>query len=127
MCRDTWQPCVEELKSLLPAARIEIGFAYVQEVGLTTQRVGAGKLPIRVRNMLLTCCCFVQKLLEVQTVVGLLLGGDWGVAGVMVPVGVSCGWCWWPPKSCEHKNARAHPPRREGRGGLARARSLYYH
>lgn len=23
MCRDTWQPCVEELKSLLPAARIE--------------------------------------------------------------------------------------------------------
>ena len=46
----------------------------VQEVGITTQRVGAGKLPIRVRNMLLTCCCFVQKLLEVQTVVGLLLG-----------------------------------------------------
>ena len=74
--------------------RIEIGFVFVQEVGFTTQRVGAGKLPIRVRNMLLTCCCFVQKqLLELQTVVGLLLGGGWGVAGVMVPVGVRG---WWP-------------------------------
>ena len=100
--------------------RIEIGFIFVQEVGFTTQRVGAGKLPIRVRNMLLTCCCFVQKLLELQTVVGLLLGGGWGVAGVMVPVGVRG---WWPtgphspPKSCEQKNARAHPPCRKGRGG----------
>ena len=33
---------------------------------------------IRVRNMLLTCCCFVQKLLKLQTVVGLLLGGRGG-------------------------------------------------
>ena len=66
------------------AARIEIGIRLVQEVGITTQRVGAGKLPIRVRSMFLTCCCFVQKLLKLQPVVGLLLGwggGSWGVSG----------------------------------------------
>ena len=108
--------------------RIEIGFIFVQEVGFTTQRVGAGKLPIRVRNMLLTCCCFVQKLLELQTVVGLLLGGGWGVAGVMVPVGVRG---WWPtgphspPKSCEQKTLEPIRRAERGGGGLrALARSI---
>ena len=53
----------------------------VQELLNRTQHVVAGELPVRVRNMLLTCCCFAQKLLEVQTVVGLLLGGGWQLGG----------------------------------------------
>ena len=84
------------------AARVEIGFVFVQEVGIMTRRVGAGKMPIRVRNMLLTSCCFVQKLLEVRTVVGLLLGGvaARGLVAVVVPVcgvGVGSARCF----SCE--------------------------
>ena len=100
--------------------RIEIGFIFVQEVGFTTQRVGAGKLPIRVRNMLLTCCCFVQKLLELQTVVGLLLGGGW-LGGCWGDGACRCSWLVAhgtsqpPEKSCEQK--ALEPIRRAERGG----------
>ena len=59
--------------------------------------MGAGELPIRVRSMFLTCCCFVQKLLKLQPVVGLLLGwgGGWwlGVDGVGGQVGRWVGGC----------------------------------
>ena len=64
------------------------------------------------------CFSFAQKLLEVQTVVGSLLGGGWGV-GVMAPVGVSWlvahGTSQPPEKSCEQK--ALEPIRRAERGG----------
>ena len=70
--------------------------------------------------MLLTCCCFVQKLLELQTVVGLLLGGGW-LGGCWGDGACRCSWLVAhgtsqpPEKSCEQK--ALEPIRRAERGG----------
>ena len=71
-------------------------------------------MPFRVRSMFLTCCCFVQKLLKLQPVVGLLLGwgGGWwlGVDGVGGQVGRWVPAGRWVPSAnsqpCEKLRAK---------------------
>ena len=101
-------------------------------------------MPIRVRSMFLTCCCFVQKLLKLQPVVGLLLGwgGGWwlGVDGVGGQVGRWVPAGRWVPSAnsqpCEklraktfldevfHASGPSIATRPRGNGCAGRQRSL---
>ena len=88
------------------------------------------KLGFRAPAKLLMCFSFAQKLLEVQTVVGSLLGGGWGV-GVMAPVGVSWLVAHGTSQPSEKSSCEAQrtlePIRRAERGGgglRALARSI---